>query len=228
MSVLEDPQIARAARRQKPPGRVERRKARTRAALIAAARALFAARGVEPTTIAEIAEQADVAVGSFYNYFATKEELLAAILKEALGEQLKALQSRQAQVSDPAEVISVAHRHLVHLAAVDRDLAWLLVRLEVPQRIGTTVLRDAAQLDLDVGIAAGRFSVGDPPLALTASGGALLAVMHAVLEGEASADAASAHAEGVLRAFGVAPAEAAEIARRPLPPITVGGQEDER
>src|SRR5262249_11382876 len=168
---------------------------------------------------------ADIAVGSFYNYFATKDELLAAILQEALGEQLRALQSRQDQVSDPAEVISVAHRHLVRLAAADPDLAWLLVRLEVPQRVGTTVLRDAARLDLDNGIAAGRFAVSDPTLALTASGGALLAVMHEALGGKLAEGADSAHAEGVLRSFGVAPVEAAEIARRPLPPTTVQAQE---
>jgi AcrR family transcriptional regulator len=225
VTVLGNPRIASESR-QPRPGRVERRKARTRAALIAAARMLFAARGVETTTIAEIAEQADIAVGSFYNYFATKDELLAAILQEALGEQLRALQSRQEQVSDPAEVISVAHRHLVRLARADTDLAWLLVRLEVPQRVGTTVLREAARLDLDNGLAAGRFAVSDPALALTASGGALLAVMHEALGGKLADGADSAHAEGVLRSFGVSPAEAAEIARRPLPPITVEAGED--
>ncbi len=202
-----------------PGGRVERRKARTRTGLLAAARALFAADGVDGTTIADIAEQADVAVGSFYNYFATKDELLAAILEESLTEQLHALQSRQSQVRDPAEVISVAHRHLVRLAQSDRDFAWLLVRLEVPHRVGTAVLRDAADTDLRTGIEAGRFQVADPELALTASGGALLAVMHSLLDGELGAGADSAHAEGVLRSFGLAAGEAAEIARRPLPEI---------
>src|SRR5271166_663693 len=87
--------------------RIERRKARTRAGLLAAARHLFAARGLEHSTIAEIAEQADIAIGSFYNYFRTKEELLDALIEEALSEQLRLLQRRQLQVSDPAEMISI-------------------------------------------------------------------------------------------------------------------------
>src|SRR5450631_2139610 len=66
--------------------RNERRKARTLAALLASARHLFGAQGAEATTIAEIAEGADIAIGSFYNYFRTKEDLLAALLEVALTE----------------------------------------------------------------------------------------------------------------------------------------------
>ena len=129
-------------------GRVESRKARTRANLLAAARHLFAGRGVERTTIAEIAEHADVAIGSFYNYFSTKEELLDALLEEALSEQLRLLRLRQAQVSDPAEKISIAHRHLVRVARTDSDWARLLVRLEFPRRVAWSVLGDTAGRDL--------------------------------------------------------------------------------
>ena len=71
--------------------------------------------------------------------------------------------------------------------------------------------------DLRAGIAAGRFHVPNPRLALRASGGALIAVMHAVLLGELGKQADCEHAEGVLRSFGLDPAEAAEIARRPMP-----------
>jgi AcrR family transcriptional regulator len=197
-------------------GRVARRKARTRAALLAAARKLFAARGVEPTTIAEIADEADVAVGSFYNYFSTKDELLAALLQASLAEQRELLEARQAQVSDPAEMISIAHRHLVGLAQTDPDLAWLLIRLEVPHRVARAVLWDSANSDLEAGIAAGRFVVDDPQLALVFSGGALLAVIHATLEGDLAAEAPSAHAASVLRSLGIGAQEAAEIAARPL------------
>ena len=198
-------------------GRQQRRKARTRGSLLAAARSLFAANGVDATTIAEIAEQADVAIGSFYNYFRTKEDLLAGILEDALTEQLRHLQARQADIEDPAERVSIAHRHLLAAAATDPDLAWLLVRLDVPFRISDAVLGDAAARDLRDGIRAGRFIVADRRVALRAAGGALVGVMHSQLLGELRPGAEFAHAEGVLRSFGVPPNEAAEIARRPLP-----------
>jgi AcrR family transcriptional regulator len=198
-------------------GRVERRKARTRAGLLAAARQLFAARGMERTTIAEIAEHADVAIGSFYNYFRTKEQLLDALIEDELSRQRQLLELRQAQVKDPAEKISIAHRHLVHVAQTDTDWAWLLVRLEAPHRVAWSVFGEAAQNDLREGIDAGRFHVANPALALNASGGALFAVIHAQLVGEGSRNADVEHAEGVLRSFGLDRADAADVARRALP-----------
>jgi AcrR family transcriptional regulator len=203
-----------------PGGRVERRKARTRAGLLAAARELFGANGVQRTTIAEIAGHADIAIGSFYNYFATKEELLEALLEDELTRQLRLLQERQAKVEDPAEKISIAHRHLVRVASDDAPWAWLLVRLEAPYRIAWSVLGRAAQSDLREGIAAGRFELADERLALNASAGALFAVIHAQLVGELGEDADCAHAELVLRSLGLDRADAAEVARRPLPPAT--------
>ncbi len=210
-------QNPRMALRVPSEGRVERRKARTRAALLSAARQLFASQGMEQTTIAEIAERADVATGSFYNYFATKEALLEAVLEEELSRQRVLLRSRQDQVDDPAEKISIAHRHLIRVGKTDPDWAWLILRLDVPYRAAWATLGQAASEDLEEGLRAGRFAVANPELALTASGGALFAVIHEQLVGEGSPDADAEHAEGVLRSFGIAPAEAAEIARRPLP-----------
>jgi AcrR family transcriptional regulator len=205
-------------------GRVERRKARTRAALLAAARQLFASQGMEQTAIAEIAERADVATGSFYNYFAGKEQLLEALLEEELSRQRVLLRSRQDQVEDAAEKISIAHRHLIRVGRTDPDWAWLILRLDVPYRAAWATLGQAASDDLDAGLSAGRFQLANPELALTASGGALFAVIHEQLVGEGSPDADSQHAEGVLRSFGIAPAEAAEIARRPLPEVAYGSR----
>jgi AcrR family transcriptional regulator len=207
-----------------PEGRVERRKARTRAALLAAARALFASRGMEQTTVAEIAERADVATGSFYNYFAGKEQLLESLLEEELSKQRDLLRTRQDQVEDPAEKISIAHRHLVLVGRSDPDWAWLILRLDAPYRAAWATLGQAASDDLNAGLATGRFEVSNPALALTASGGALFAVIHEQLVGGHSPEADSQHAEGVLRSFGVAAAEAAEIARRPLPEIDAGSR----
>ena len=199
------------------PGRNERRKARTRSALLASGQHLFGEQGFDATTIAEIADEADVAIGSFYNYFATKDELLAALLQETLAEQLGHMQARRAGIDDPAEAISVAHRHFVRLAREEPDWARLLVRLDIPHRLTNDVLGRHAMRDLRAGINAGRFHVPNQRLALLASGGALTSVMHAVLLGELGKNADCEHAEGVLRSFGLNPAEAAEIARRPMP-----------
>lgn len=54
----------------------ERKRERTRQAIVVAAADLFARRGYEGTTIADIAAAADIGTRTFFSYFASKEELL--------------------------------------------------------------------------------------------------------------------------------------------------------
>ncbi len=70
------------------PGRLERRKARTRAAIIDAATALFHERGFEETSIQQIAERADTGVGTLYGYFGSKDQILREVLHLARNEAL--------------------------------------------------------------------------------------------------------------------------------------------
>jgi AcrR family transcriptional regulator len=68
-------------------GRRDRRKRLTRAAISECGWRLFAARGFDAVTVAEIATAADVAVGTVFNYFPSKEAILfdrAEDLVEAL------------------------------------------------------------------------------------------------------------------------------------------------
>jgi AcrR family transcriptional regulator len=67
------------------PTRTQRRRQRTNAAILDAAQAAFAAGGYDTASIEQIAEAADVAVGSVYNHFGSKEGLLWAVAERALG-----------------------------------------------------------------------------------------------------------------------------------------------
>lgn len=58
------------------PGRRERKRQETRDRIAASARTLFAERGFEAVTVAQIAEAADVSEPTVYNHFATKEDLV--------------------------------------------------------------------------------------------------------------------------------------------------------
>ncbi len=60
-----------------PVSRRERRKRETRRRLVDAAMRLFRERGFEGTRVEDITELADVAVGTFFNYFPAKEAVLA-------------------------------------------------------------------------------------------------------------------------------------------------------
>ena len=61
--------------------RLDRRRARTRQALIGAAARLIAEGRGERASIQEITEEADIGFGSFYNHFDNKEQLFAVRLR---------------------------------------------------------------------------------------------------------------------------------------------------
>lgn len=59
-----------------------KKRAKTRADLLAAARKVFATRGYHEASIFDITEEADVGVGTFYLHFKDKEEAFATLIDE--------------------------------------------------------------------------------------------------------------------------------------------------
>ena len=76
------------------PGLRERKKQQTRQAIFEAARRLFAERGFEAVTVAEIARAADVSEVTVFNYFPSKEDLFYGGMQFFEDELLEAVRSR--------------------------------------------------------------------------------------------------------------------------------------
>jgi AcrR family transcriptional regulator len=74
----------------------ERKKVRTRELIAETARTLFAERGFEGVTVAEIARAADVSQQTVFNYFPTKEDLVYWRLEAFEAELLAAIRDRPA------------------------------------------------------------------------------------------------------------------------------------
>ena len=196
------------------------RRLRTRARLIEAARRIAAIRGIEATPISEITDEAGVGVGSFYNHFATKEELLEVVISDTFEAHGAALDRIHEGKDDIAEIFAQNVRLTVRM--VDHDPIWagFAVRTEPYASQLQSSLGGNLARDLRRGFDAGRFASYDEQTTVAAIGGALLGVMRVKLEGELPRDADRFLAEELLRLLGLRPAEAAEIAGRRLPPIT--------
>src|SRR5579884_3331374 len=106
---------------------VSARGARTRGALVRAAREVFERDGFLAARITDITAEAGVAAGSFYTYFASKEDALAAVMDEVQEEMLHPKLREITDGDDPLAVIESANR--AYLAAYRRN-AKLMALME--------------------------------------------------------------------------------------------------
>lgn len=83
-------------------GRRERHRAEIRERLFRAALRLFAERGYLETTVEDITEAADVGKGTFFNYFPTKEHVLATFGAERIAAIERALEEAKKGPALPA------------------------------------------------------------------------------------------------------------------------------
>jgi AcrR family transcriptional regulator len=111
----------------------DRKKARTRQALVDAAVQLFTERGYEQTTVADIAAAAEIGTRTFFSYFASKEDLLFPQADARVQAALDAIAERKPG-DRPADILLQALRNA---GAPDDDLVSPLaaLRLELAQTV---------------------------------------------------------------------------------------------
>ena len=157
--------------------RLDRRKARTRQALIDAAVRLIAEGRGGRASIAEITEEADIGFGSFYNHFDNKEQLFGTASGELLEQLGQVIDQACADISDPAEVFAVSLRISGRLGWTHPDIARFLTGVILEALDASRGLAPRALRDIQAGQAAGCFTVTDAEIALSAVAGGLLGLL---------------------------------------------------
>jgi AcrR family transcriptional regulator len=210
-----------------PPNRLERRKRRTRAALIKAAQRLIA-EGKVNVPVLEITQAADVGMGSFYNHFSSKEQLFDAAVAEVLDAHGALLDELTSSIDDPAETFACSYRLTGRLFRRRPQESQILLATGMTLLASERGLAPRALRDIVEANRAGRFHVDDPELALAMAGGALLGLGNLLRNqpDRDDAEAADTVTEDVLRLFGLPADEAREICRRPLPDLEGFGHPD--
>src|SRR5246127_2030612 len=148
-----------------PPNRLERRKQRTRAALVKAAQRLIA-EGKVNVPVLEITRAADVGMGSFYNHFDSKEQLFEAAITDVLDAHGAMLDRLTESMDDPAETFATSFRLTGRLFRHRPRESEILLANGPLLLSSDRGLAPRALRDIKAAADAGRFKVDDPELAL--------------------------------------------------------------
>jgi AcrR family transcriptional regulator len=200
---------------------------RTRAQLVRAAFAVYARKGFDAPSIDDFIAEAGVSRGTFYNYFQTREDLMAAVAAD-LATFINAHTGRAMEgIADPLERITIAVRYFVTLAVENETRAWVLARM-IPIVGGplTLAMSQRARADIEAAAATGRIR----PRSIAASVDLGLGMMAMAIRHNLSRRAAPYSAElvagMVLQSMGSSVSEAEEVSNRPLPRVVPDSSSD--
>ena len=121
--------------------RKARQKEELKALILKAARKLFVEKGIEQTTIRNIADSIDYSIGTVYVYFRDKNEILHALHTQGfvdLGGQLKVLFN----VKDPMERLKAMGKVYINYGLNNPDMYDLMFTLKAPMEFLETIQKD--------------------------------------------------------------------------------------
>jgi AcrR family transcriptional regulator len=151
------------------PGLRERKKQRTRDALLRAALELFTTRGFEQTTVDEIAEAVEVSQRTFFRYFASKEDAALFVTRLVESHYVAAVRERPAHeaplealrraaleswetIGEAIERVVPLELHMRAYRAIESTPALLAVHLRRSMEVEEEIARIIAEregLDVD-------------------------------------------------------------------------------
>jgi len=141
----------------KARGKREETKASNRLAIIDAARRVFAELGYGATTVRDIIRATDLASGTFYNYFKSKEEVFQALQDETALRVRPRLRAERVRARNFEEVISGSFRTFFDFvkndqatfATMQRNPDLQRVRIDTPEVVAGF---DELRADLEIAI----------------------------------------------------------------------------
>lgn len=205
---------------QQAESRTERRKAASRASLLKAAQA-YMAEGNTAVAVLEITKRADVGLGTFYNHFASKEELFAAAVESAMETHAVLLDLLVPEDDDPARVFAQRFRLTGRMHRLEPELSRVVLNQGVRLMNSDLGFTPRARRDLEHAMATGRFHLQDVDVAMALVFGAALALGQLLHEQPNRDDAYAADltTEALLRMLGLNPTDAAELSSGELPKL---------
>lgn len=188
-----------------------------------AALRLFAEKGVSQVNISDLALAAGVARGTIYNNTESMEGLFEKVASHLSGEMHQRVTRSFGSITDPAHRLANGIRFFIRRTHEEPHWGAFINRFALNNSSLREMWYGPPTLDVLNGMSVGRYSFRQEQLASVMSliAGGVLGAMFLVLEGHKTwRDAGTDTAELVLRALGIPPEEARDLASRELPPLT--------
>lgn len=204
-----------------PLTRGHKKKARTRRLLLDTAMEVLAADG-EGFSAADIAARAGVSNGTFYNYFADKDELIAAVVPEIVG-AFAAEAALEVDLADPAARFAHITARVLERAVEAPDLVRVLLRIEAAQQalVASEALAHL-RADLAAGRRSGRFAGAIDDATVDVVVGTLLVATGRIVGGETRPAYRRAVIARLLRALGIDDTGAVALAKEAVDSRSLG------
>jgi AcrR family transcriptional regulator len=115
--------VSEAVLTNEAAGKRQERKAQNRAKLLAAARKVFAEKGLGAATARDIVRETDLATGTFYNYFDSKEAVFTALIEELAAKARERVRDQRREPGRTVEErVEAAYRAYFELVLEEREL----------------------------------------------------------------------------------------------------------
>ncbi|MEX6502559.1 TetR/AcrR family transcriptional regulator [Pseudomonas zhanjiangensis] len=204
------------------PSRAVRKRERTRDTLLTAMQLCLLEKGYEKTNISDLTEQADVGLGTFYNYYDSKADILAAVIQLVLRNYHLEVDQVTAGLEDPAERLAASMHYTFNLFCDTAGFSKLLFESGVPLELYANDIRERAKQDMQAGIDKNRFQVNDLMITLNMITGSTLYSGADLYRGNMAPSAIPKIIENFLLLVGMSSAEAKRISQieYPLPAKT--------
>ncbi|AVO55873.1 TetR/AcrR family transcriptional regulator [Ectopseudomonas mendocina] len=200
-----------------PLTRGYKKRERTRRGLIDAALRLFARKEVGEVALLDVATEAEVASGTIYNYFRSREEVVEAVGLSLADEFSEVIASRSAGIHSGAQRLAVGIRLFILRALADPQWASAVIRVVHFDQAMRSKIAGYVLADLRAGAEEGALSYEDEGIALDLVVSCTLGAMRSAVEGRSAAEHDARLAEMILKALGATPARARKLARQALP-----------
>jgi|PlaIllAssembly_1097288.scaffolds.fasta_scaffold304400_1 AcrR family transcriptional regulator len=195
------------------------RRHKTRLRLIESALEVFAAKGVDATVIEDVIASAGVSRGTFYNYFRTDAELLAAVGEAVSNETVRRIESVVGGLPDPAERLAQGLRLCLHLALAYPLFARFFSRSGFNAIGPGHLMFEYVPRHIQEAVAAKRMDVPEVALAVDLLGGAVLSAVHAIATRPVAKSYPEKMVLQLLLGLGMTRAAAQKLVAVPLLPI---------